>query len=305
MNFVVPVKIPLEKLHWHVAEKAQVEVWVFRDDTVHPFVSGNKWRKLFRHLHNLENLKNTGWSSAGGMWSNHLLAMAEISRCFQIPTRFFIRGMDTPSRFVNFFKSAGIDCVPVSRRDFTEFHQPEYIPENILGQWIGEGGGGRDGVEQVVESLSSASIPEGFDLVLLGCGTGTTLAGFSEAWGDVVSVEGVSALKIPHDDWEKMLKKITASRPKVHVDEALPAFGKLSAQNMEWIKGFFLETQLLLDPVYTWKVFYFLEKQIKAGYLPNKKILVIHTGGLPGWLGRENLWNKNFGMSLPNEINTI
>ena len=58
---------------WEHAD--EVQLWVKRDDLIHPIVSGNKWRKL---RYTIEQAVDTGVChivSFGGGHSNHLHAL--------------------------------------------------------------------------------------------------------------------------------------------------------------------------------------------------------------------------------------
>ena len=37
---------PLQKINHPLVKKHELELYIKRDDLIHPFVSGNKWRKL-------------------------------------------------------------------------------------------------------------------------------------------------------------------------------------------------------------------------------------------------------------------
>jgi 1-aminocyclopropane-1-carboxylate deaminase len=291
-----------EKLTWQIAEDFGVEVWVQRDDLVHPLVSGNKWRKLYDILQYPPRLQETGWSSAGGVWSNHLLAMSAVAAAYDIPTRFFIRGMETETVFISRFISLGIECIPVDRTTFRNFHSIAFCPENALGTWIPEGGGGIKGVCNIENSLRQSPLPEDFHCVYIACGTGTTLAGFYNAWKHTTKVVGVSALRISPEVWPDILRELLQDVPLVVVPEQQPGFGKLLPEYVKWIGDFYRETACLPDPVYTWRVFHFLEKEMRAGRLRDQRILVIHTGGLQSWQGKSVLWKQHLSIPLPDEV---
>src|SRR2546423_159953 len=69
-----------------------VRLFVKRDDLVHPFVSGNKWRKL---KYNMEAFKASGKEyilTIGGAYSNHIVATAASAKEYGIKAIGLIRG---------------------------------------------------------------------------------------------------------------------------------------------------------------------------------------------------------------------
>ena len=63
---------------------------------------------------------------------------------------------------------------------------------------------------------------------------------------------------------------------------------------IEFINKFKLENNIPLDPIYTGKMAYGVFDMLKKGKLDNKKVLMIHTGGLQGIEGmNQRLAKKN------------
>ena len=67
---------PVEELRFPLFENKGIRVFIKRDDLIHPFISGNKWRKLKHLLLKAEEEKKKHLVTFGGAWSNHLLASA-------------------------------------------------------------------------------------------------------------------------------------------------------------------------------------------------------------------------------------
>ena len=59
----------------------QNEIYVKRDDLIHPIVSGNKWRKLKENFSFFNSSKFEGMISLGGAYSSHILSLSYI--CFK------------------------------------------------------------------------------------------------------------------------------------------------------------------------------------------------------------------------------
>ena len=68
-------KIPIDFPHG-------IELYIKREDLLHPIISGNKFRKL---KYNLEEAKRLGFTTLltfGGAFSNHILAVAGAASAF-------------------------------------------------------------------------------------------------------------------------------------------------------------------------------------------------------------------------------
>ena len=53
-----------------------ISLHIKREDAIHPFVSGNKYRKLKYNLIEVKNIKYDGIITFGGAYSNHIIATA-------------------------------------------------------------------------------------------------------------------------------------------------------------------------------------------------------------------------------------
>ena len=70
----------------------KVELFIKREDLIHPFVSGNKFRKLKYNLHEAKKLKKKSLLTFGGAYSNHILATAVAGKMAGFKTFGIIRG---------------------------------------------------------------------------------------------------------------------------------------------------------------------------------------------------------------------
>src|SRR5690606_13626229 len=83
---------PLEKINHPLFKQKKINVYIKRDDLIHPLISGNKWRKLKLNIDNFHHLKFTAILTFGGAYSNHIAATAAIGNLFNIETIGIIRG---------------------------------------------------------------------------------------------------------------------------------------------------------------------------------------------------------------------
>ena len=97
-----------------------VELFVKREDQLHAFVSGNKYRKL---KYNLLQAEKSGYKTLltfGGAFSNHIAAVASAGNIIGFNTIGIIRGQELESRISNnstlsFAKENGMRFKFVSR----------------------------------------------------------------------------------------------------------------------------------------------------------------------------------------------
>ena len=83
---------PVEEIKNPLFIKKGIQVFVKRDDMIHPFISGNKWRKLKYLLRDAYKLNKKHLVTFGGAYSNHLLATACVGAKFGFQTTSFVRG---------------------------------------------------------------------------------------------------------------------------------------------------------------------------------------------------------------------
>ena len=70
---------PIQQLVEPLYEKMGVEVFVKREDLIHPLISGNKWRKLKYSLQKAAEEGKQHIVTFGGAYSNHVLATAAVA----------------------------------------------------------------------------------------------------------------------------------------------------------------------------------------------------------------------------------
>ncbi len=69
-----------------------LELYIKREDKIHPYVSGNKYRKLKYNLIEAEKLGLKTLLTFGGAYSNHIVAVASVGKTFGFKTIGIIRG---------------------------------------------------------------------------------------------------------------------------------------------------------------------------------------------------------------------
>ncbi len=270
----------------------QIELWMKRDDLLHPVISGNKWRKLKYILDHALSLGADTLISMGGAYSNHLHALAYTGKVLGLKTVGLVRGEQpetlTPSLLD--MKAWGMELRFVSRSDYRLLRQyknhhdlPGIEPRQY---WLPEGGASGLALKGVAELVAEIAIS--YDTICLPCGTGTTLAGIVDAAPEQVSVLGFAALKSAGFLTAEVAAMLSHPRNnwRINLDYHFGGFAKSNAELSAFIEDFELKTTLPLEPVYTGKMMYAIYDLIKKDYFkPGQRIIAVHTGGLQGKRG--------------------
>ncbi len=282
----------LTKIDDPLLAQYQIELWMKRDDLLHPVISGNKWRKLKYILDHALSLGADTIISMGGAYSNHLHALAYVGKVLGLKSIGLVRGEQpktlTPTLLD--MKSWGMELKFVSRSDYRLLRQYKGchdLPGLKIGQyWLTEGGAQALALKGVAELIADIDIS--YDAFCVPCGTGTTLAGIVEAVPEKVSVSGFVALKnagFLTKDVEAMLSQ-PRNNWQINLDYHFGGFAKITTELNAFIEDFELKTTIPLEPVYTGKMMYAVYDLIKKHYFkPGQRIIALHTGGLQGKRG--------------------
>lgn len=162
-------------------QQKKVELWIKRDDLIHPVISGNKWRKLKYILDHALTMKSHTIISMGGAYSNHLHALAFIGQQLELKTIGFIRGEKPKilSPTLKDLQNWGMELRFVSRVEYRTlriYKQHSELPGLQEGQyWLPEGGAVELALKGGRELIAEIDLK--YDVMCVPCGTGTTLAG--------------------------------------------------------------------------------------------------------------------------------
>jgi 1-aminocyclopropane-1-carboxylate deaminase len=280
---------PLQQISNPVLKQKKIELWIKRDDLIHPIISGNKWRKLKYILHHALIMNSHTIISMGGAYSNHLHALAYIGKQLQLKTIGYIRGEkpQTLNPTLQDLQSWGMECRFISRTEYRELRQYKNctaLPNIKQGEyWLPEGGATElalQGVGEIITELDRA-----FDIVCVPCGTGTTLAGLIQAIPKNRRAYGFAALKGAGFLSNDVAELIGSNKEnwKIHLDYHFGGFAKSNHQLLLFMEEFEQKHKITLDKVYTGKMLYGLFDLLKQDFFkPGQKIIAIHTGGLQG-----------------------
>ena len=182
----------LSQIHEPLLKKHNIELWLKRDDQLHPIISGNKWRKLKYILEHAISLNKDTIISMGGNYSNHLHALAYTGYLLNIKTIGIIRGEQIQTPSLNDMKHWGMELRFISRSDYRLLRENKYPLDLKPNQyWLPEGGAETLALKGVAEIVAEINIE--YDLLCVPCGTATTLAGLITATNNPVL--GFASLK--------------------------------------------------------------------------------------------------------------
>lgn len=273
-----------------------------REDLIHPFVSGNKFRKLKYNLLQAKTENQSTLLTFGGAYSNHIAAVAYAGKEKGFQTIGIIRGDELGEKIesnptLKFAQECGMQFEFVSREDYRLKTDSAFFEqlENKFGSFyfIPEGGTNAFAIKGCEEILTQE---DGiFDYVACAIGTGGTISGIINSAFRYQKILGFPALKgdflqdeirnfVQNENWELI------------TEYHFGGYAKVNDELIAFINWFFEQTQIPLDPVYTGKMVFGVFDLINKNYFPeNSKILLIHTGGLQGIQGM-NLKLKQKGL---------
>ena len=271
--------------------KTNISVDIKREDEIHPFVSGNKFRKLKYNIKKAIDLNKQGVLTFGGAYSNHICATAAAANLYGLKSIGIIRGeelakYDQQNKLnptLDFAKNEGMQLQFIDRETYRKKDNPEE-QQKLLECYgdvyiIAEGGTNELAVQGCEEILNSTD--ETYDIIACCVGSGGTLAGLINSSWDHQEVFGFSALKgHAHDDIKHFTSK---ANYQIFEDDVFGGYGKTSNELIEFINSFYRCTSIKLDPIYTGKMMFRLFDMIERNQVPqNTKILAIHSGGIQG-----------------------
>lgn len=279
----------LTKIDESLCAHKAIELWMKRDDQLHPVISGNKWRKLkFILDHALYSGADT-IISMGGVYSNHLHALAYVGKVLGLKTIAYVRG-DAPAVLTPTLvdlKNWGMELRFISRTEYRQLRHykgcldlPGLKPQQY---WLPEGGAQALALCGVTELVAEIDIA--YDYLCVPCGTGATLAGLISATSDNISLLAFAALKnagFLNADVSSLLKH-SKSNWQINLDYHFGGFASTTPELLNFISAFEAKTTIQLEPVYTGKMMYALYDLISQGHFSaGQRIIAIHTGGLQG-----------------------
>jgi 1-aminocyclopropane-1-carboxylate deaminase len=292
---VVNQKIPLEFPNG-------IELYIKREDLLHPIISGNKFRKLKYNLLEAKRLGCEKLLTFGGAFSNHIVAVAGAGNEFGFETIGIIRGeelhnkiQENPSLLQA--QQFGMQFNFIDRTQYRNTMDPVFLADltERYGSFylIPEGGTNELAIHGCEEILSAEDKIE-FSHICCAVGTAGTISGIINASNINQQIIGFSSLK------GGFLSEVICNFAKqknwsVNDSYHFGGYGKVTDELIGFLNAFYDEYQLPLDPIYTGKMMFGILDLIQQNYFPpHSKLLAIHTGGLQGIAGmNQKLQAKN------------
>nr|WP_239990757.1 pyridoxal-phosphate dependent enzyme [Marixanthomonas ophiurae] len=274
---------------------------MLREDQIHPFVSGNKFRKLKYNIQQAVKEDHKTLLTFGGAYSNHIAAVASAGKLAGLQTIGVIRGEELSSKIsdnatLSYAQKQGMQFQFVTREAYRDKYEASFIEtlRSTYGNFylLPEGGTNALAVKGCEEILSG--VEKHVDYICAPVGTGGTVAGLIEASKPQQKTLGFSALKGTFQTSE--IQKYTSKTNFEIIDDyCFGGYAKIDLQLVRFINEFYKKTGIPLDPVYTGKMLFGIVDLLKRGHFKeNSRIFAIHTGGLQGITGmNQRLKKKN------------
>lgn len=269
-----------------------ISLHIKREDLIHPFVSGNKFRKLKYNLLQAKAEHQEILLTFGGAFSNHIAAVAFAGKEKGFKTIGIIRGDELKDKIsenptLTFAQSCGMQFEFVSRESYRLKNEIPFL-ENLKQKFgdfylIPEGGTNALAIKGCEEILNEKDAE--FDYICCSIGTGGTISGIINSVLPHQKVLGFPALK--GDFLTDEIRNIVINNNwELLTDYHFGGYGKVNSELIAFINQFFKENNIPLDPIYTGKMVFGVIDLIHRNYFPTQsKILLIHTGGIQGIQG--------------------
>ena len=283
----------VQEIHLKILNDRNNKLFIKRDDLIHPYISGNKWRKLRYNIAICKESSFQGIVTYGGAYSNHVVACAAACQLNKLKAIGYIRGDELTSssnKVLRKCEELGMELIFVKRTEFDamkkERNTLQIQNETYLS--IPEGGANSDGIRGCMEILSETD--NDYDLIALAQGTTTTslvvlLSAPKKSTVLVIpvlkgyqSILEMETLCENTDYFEAWQEKKCQVKPLT--DCHFGGYGKTTTELELFIEDFKQTTGIPLDNVYTGKAMYGLLKSIQEDNVRDKRILFIHTGGI-------------------------
>lgn len=298
-----------------------IQLFVKRDDMTGGVEAGNKIRKLEMLVGDALDKRATTLVTCGGIQSNHARATATVAARLGLRSVVLLRttGEELDATKVpptgNLFlcRMVGADVRLITVAQYRERNAlmrgvaSELAAKGERPYVIPEGGSNGIGSLGYVEAMREvrAQIDEGacgekkpFDVIVHACGSGGTAAGVALGASRFDVAREVRPMAVCDDarTFEEIIARVvTEARaadatlgepaPTIVDDrEKGPMYGVASDEQRALVVKVARGAGLVLDPVYTGKAFAGLARLGRDGALDGKRVLFLHTGGLPGLL---------------------
>jgi 1-aminocyclopropane-1-carboxylate deaminase len=275
---------------------------ILRLDLIHKKVSGNKWFKLKYNLQKAKELGKSTVVTMGGAFSNHIVATAAACKALGFKSIGIIRGESVMNDTLCNAAANGMQFYFINRHAYSVLRDEKALEEysrNFGDVYIiPEGGNNKEGMSGCAEI-----IPPEFNhhYIFCACGTGATYAGIVSTARIHQVITGISVLKgenkLPRNVMDfhalrenglficgnEVLAEAVITKHNILNAYSFSGYAKCDEPLLRFKSAFEWEHGIVLDHVYNVKLFYAVNDLLKKGKIAlQKKILIVHSGGLQG-----------------------
>ena len=288
-----------QEVQLSILAQKRISLFIKREDLLHPIISGNKYRKLKYNLLEAKQKNHQTLLTFGGAFSNHIAATACAGKEIALNTIGIIRGEELKDSFLKnptlkLAHEHGMQFKFISRSAYKNKDDESFLIDlkEEFGNFylLPEGGTNDLAVKGCEEILSANDL--NFNVVCCAVGTGGTISGIINSSSTEQQILGFSALK---GDFLKEDIRNFASKENWDLvsDYHFGGYAKVNDELVQFLNNFKKETKIVLDPIYTGKMIYGILDLIRKDYFkPRTQILAIHTGGLQGIAGMNQVLEK-------------
>lgn len=288
----------LEKLTSDEFDIRGISVYIKRDDLIHSEVSGNKWRKLKYNVEVCLNAKKAGILTFGGAFSNHLLATASACHAIGLKSVGVVRGEELNSHSNQTLQRCGelgMELKFISREEYRMIPDKSFLAD-LAHEFpnfhiVPEGGAnyyGMIGCQQILKEIDVD-----FDTIFVAQGTTTTSCGLLLGLKENQEIYVVPVLKgfasekemqsiFEYSGVEKEWLEDAFEKLNILDEFHFGGYGKFDDELLDFIRTFYLNHGIKLDPIYTGKAMFAMMKELQHEKWNSKSVVFIHTGGIQG-----------------------
>ncbi len=298
---------PIQKIEHRALDNTGIQLFIKREELLHPQLQGNKWRKLKYNIEAARLQKHDTLLTFGGAHSNHIYATAAAGHILGFKTIGIIRGerVEPLNETLDFAEKNDMKLHFISRNEYRLKNTSDFL-DNLkikFGDFyaIPEGGSNEYALQGVAEL--AGELPDDCDFVALACGTGATAAGLIQGrnfYKKKYKTLAFSALKnggfLENDilGFLKMNKNIENENSQnvgfeyfknyqfeLFKNYHFGGYAKKTPELQNFIADWHAQTNIKIEHVYTAKMLCGVFDLIAQNYFPQgAKIVAIHTGGL-------------------------
>jgi len=286
------------------------DVWIQRDDLIHPIVSGNKWRKLVGHVQQMEVEGKRCLITFGGAYSNHLVATAVVAQAADFRCIGILRGEEEmQNRYLDIANVAGMELHGVSRslyRDKAAALDNVLLKLNLSHEDIfvvAEGGSGPlgfIGFHDLVRDWQKSG--NRVEHIFHASATGTTAVGLRKALDQSTMNDNVLKQVAVHS--VIVLKNLTEQETFAQAHGLdlhglqgyeFGGYAKSTQALDDFVQSVSVRNNIAFEPIYTGKALFALndwltdqklsgalELDVESGIYP---VVFLHTGGTLNYSG--------------------